>query len=225
MSLEIAIRVIELALALAVLQRGAEHVSGPERWVFLPQMGLALLLVANVFSGLTIWALWVCFVVQLHRYQGPYNGGADKMALLIVTCLGLAHLAPQPLGAELAIAYLAVQLTLSYFVSGWVKVTNRDWRSGSVLRDVFEISAYPVSERLRRWADRPGMLRAASVGVIGFELAFPFSLLHPVGLVLGLSVAAVFHLANACLFGLNRFFWIWVSGYPALFWFQDRLFA
>lgn len=225
MSFELALRAIELALALAILQRGAEHLSGPDRWVFLPQVGLAFMLLVGVFPGPVIWGIWLCCVVQLHRYQGPYNGGSDKMTLLIVTCLGLAHLAPQPLGAELAIAYLAVQLVLSYLVSGWIKVLNPDWRRGRALRDVFAVSAYPVSERLRDWADRKGMMRAASWGVIGFELAFPLSLLHPLGLVLALSLAACFHVANAFLFGLNRFVWVWISAYPALFWFQGRLIA
>ena len=39
-----------------------------------------------------------------------------------------------------------------------------------------------------------------------------------------LAVAATFHLANACLFGLNRFFWTWLAVYPAILWLQDRLF-
>jgi hypothetical protein len=37
-----------------------------------------------------------------------------------------------------------MQLVLSYFISGWVKVVNGDWRSGAALRDVFLFSAYPV---------------------------------------------------------------------------------
>jgi hypothetical protein len=36
-------------------------------------------------------------------------------------------------------------------------------------------------------------------------------------------VAAAFHLANACLFGLNRFLWIWLAAYPPLLWFQERV--
>lgn len=32
-------------------------------------------------------------------------------------------------------------------------------------------------------------------------------------------------LCNACLFGLNRFFWIWIMAYPSMFWFQQRIFS
>jgi len=42
-------------------------------------------------------------------------------------------------------------------------------------------------------------------------------------LTIALSIAALFHLANACLFGLNRFFWIWPAAFPVILWFQLRL--
>ena len=42
-------------------------------------------------------------------------------------------------------------------------------------------------------------------------------------LVIGLSFATLFHFANACLFGLNRFFWIWLAAYPSLLWLQQRV--
>jgi hypothetical protein len=58
-----------------------------------------------------------------------------------------------------------------------------------------------------------------------FELAFPATLFHPASLVAGLVLAALFHLANAVLFGFNRFFWIWLAAYPSILWFQQRVFA
>jgi hypothetical protein len=63
-----------------------------------------------------------------------------------------------------------------------------------------------------------------SWAVMLFELAFPLTLVSQASLAAGLTVAALFHLANACLFGLNRFFWTWVATYPAILWLQDRLF-
>jgi hypothetical protein len=117
-----------------------------------------------------------------------------------------------------------VQLVLSYFIAGGVKILNPDWRTGRALRDVFQFSTYPVAEDLRRWADRPRLLRVMSWAVILFELAFPLTLLSRETLIAGLVVAAAFHLANACLFGLNRFFWTWLAVYPAIVWLQARLF-
>jgi hypothetical protein len=145
------------------------------------------------------------------------------MTLLVLICVTAAHLAPTPQMRELALGYLSMQLILSYVISGWVKVRNPAWRTGRALADVFRFSAYPVSEGLRLNADRGGLVYGASWSVMVFELAFPLVLLHPALLAFGLMGAAGFHLANACLFGLNRFFWIWLAAYPSLIWFQDRL--
>ena len=123
----------------------------------------------------------------------------------------------------MALGYLAIQLLLSYFISGWVKLINPQWRSGQALVDVFRFSSYPVSESLRIWATSPRILFVMSWLVIGFELLFPISMMSVVSLTIALVIAACFHLANACLFGLNRFFWVWIAAYPAILWFQQRL--
>jgi hypothetical protein len=114
---------------------------------------------------------------------------------------------------------------LSYFIAGWVKIVNPQWRDGRALQDVFRFSAYPVSEDLRNWADRPRLLCLMSWAVMLFELLFPVTLLTQTSLIIGLAIAAMFHFANACLFGFNRFFWIWLAAYPSLLWLQQRIFA
>ena len=226
MSLESAIRLTEILLALAFFQQSLEHMVAPpdERRLHLPRLLACLPLLAGVAAPWACLALLILGVAILRRFEGTYNGGSDRMSLLILGCLTLALFMPDDRGRAVAFGYLAAQLTLSYFVSGWVKIVNPDWRSGTALRDVFSFSAYPVSESLRGWADHPGLLRAMSWAVMGFELAFPLALLTRPTLIGALVVAATFHFANACLFGLNRFFWIWLVAYPSLLWFQQRLF-
>lgn len=224
MSFETMMRLTEILLALVVLQTAVEHIwMGRDRVLFAARALVCIWLFTGMQVGFAVGGLWLTNLVLLHRFGGPYNGGADKMTMLITTCLGAAHLLPQ--WQELAMAYLAVQLVLSYFVSGYVKLVNPEWRSGQALVDVFRFSAYPVSESLRRWADHPKMLWLMSWSVIGFEVIFPLTLLNSIVLLVGMAVAATFHLANACLFGLNRFFWIWLCAYPSLIWFQERVFA
>nr|WP_281375411.1 HTTM domain-containing protein [Sphingomonas jinjuensis] len=116
-----------------------------------------------------------------------------------------------------------MQLLLSYAMAGWVKIANPAWRRGEALRDVFRFSAYPAGENIRQLADRPRLLWVAGWAVMLFELAFPLAMLSRPALLAALAIAASFHLANACLFGLNRFFWIWIAAYPSLLWLQDRL--
>ena len=145
------------------------------------------------------------------------------MGTLVLFCLCLAHWLPSR-WQEVALGYLAVQLVLSYFISGQVKIANLEWRSGRALQDVFCFSAYPVSEELRGLADRPKLLFGASWAVMLFEVLFPFSLLDTRLLMVALFIAALFHLANAFLFGLNRFVWVWLAAYPSILWFQARIF-
>jgi hypothetical protein len=226
MSLEAAARLTEVLLALAFIQQGLEHLRGfrDERALFLARTGLCVLVVSGLGSPWPLVGLAALSLLILWRFQGPYNGGSDRMGLLALWCLTLSRLWPTPAGQEVFFGYLGVQLVLSYVMSGWVKVVNSDWRTGRALRDVFQFSAYPVSEDLRRWADRPRVLLVMSWAVMLFELAFPLGMLSRGALIAGLAIAATFHLANACLFGLNRFFWTWLAVYPAILWLQGRLF-
>ena len=226
MTLDMAIRLTEILLGFALAQQSIEYIKSfaNEKKLFIARLVLAILL---IIGFQTLWVaslLLVVGLIILQRFQGPYNGGSDRMGLLILCCLCLVHFATTPLWQEIAFGYLALQLILSYFISGWVKVVNRDWRNGRALSDVFQFSAYPVSEQLRLWIKFPRLLLFMSWAVITFELLFPFSLLSSVSLGFALIIAAIFHFTNACLFGLNRFFWIWIAAYPSILWFQDRIF-
>ncbi|PTS89473.1 MULTISPECIES: HTTM domain-containing protein [unclassified Caulobacter] len=226
MTLDAASRLTEILLALALIQQSLEHMTRfrAEQVLFSVRIGLCVLVILGFGSPWPLVGLAGLSLVILERFQGPYNGGSDRMGLLALWCLTLSQLMPIPVGKELFLAYLGAQLMLSYFISGWVKILNPDWRSGRALAEVFRFSAYPVSEALRGWANRPRVLLVMSWAVMGFELAFPLTLLSPISLLAGLAVAATFHLANACLFGLNRFFWSWFAVYPAIIWLQGRIF-
>lgn len=225
MSLVEAVRWSEILLGLAFVQQSLEHLVAPrdERLWHGLRLPLAVALVCGWQTGPVLLLLLGVGLALLARFDGPYNGGCDRMSLLVLSCLSATHFAPSPLLQEASYAYLAVQLVLSYFMSGWVKVVNPAWRRGEALVDVFAWSAYPVAESLRGFAGSPRLLFVMGWAVMGFELAFPLALLHPAALAAALAIAGSFHAANACLFGLNRFLWAWLSAYPALWWFQARL--
>lgn len=225
MTFDDALRATELLLALAFLQQSAEHVFGSRvaPKLFAIRGALSFLLLFGLQSQWVLLGLCLHSLAVLHRFQGPYNGGSDRMGLLVLFCLCLAHWAPDGLWAQAAFGYLAVQVMLSYFVSGQVKIANPDWRGGQALRDVFGFSAYPVTASLRDLSKRPRLLWWASWSVMVFEVLFPISVLNPTVLALFLAIAFCFHLANACLFGLNRFVWFWLASYPSIFWLQGRI--
>lgn len=227
MSLDDAIRLTEILMGFAFAQQSIEHFKArsSERHVFIVRLLLAVLLIIGFQTTWVAVLLLLLGLEILHRFQGPYNGGADRMSLLILCCLCLVYISPSTHWQEVAFGYLALQLVLSYFISGLVKVVNPDWRNGRALRDVFLFSAYPASESLRQWSKYPRLLFFMSWGVMLFELLFPISLFSSTSLSIALIIAASFHFTNACLFGLNRFFWIWVAAYPSILWFQQRIFA
>lgn len=226
MGFDLALRLTEILLALVLIQQSLEQIAvdrAARVWLTL-RLGLCLALLAG--QGWAVWGLMALGLWWLRRYDGPFNGGSDKMTLLILACLSVAEAAQaldRPFWAEMALGYLAVQLVLSYVISGQVKLANPAWRRGEALRDVFLFSAYPVSEDLRRLAENRLVTFWGAWVVMLVEAGFPLFLLHPGALALGLTLAAGFHFSNACLFGLNRFFWIWLCAYPALIWLQGRL--
>jgi hypothetical protein len=225
MTLDLAVRLTEIILAISYAQQSIEYLRGfpQEKILGVVRLVLSVLL---LFAFFPVWIEAILLVIAallLVRFQGPYNGGSDAMSILVLLCVFLVHVAPTAFWQEVAFGYLAFQLLFSYFQSGYVKVINADWRSGQALRDVFAFTAYPVSEHARRWASSPRLMRAMSGLVILFELMFPLSLCNYYLLILALIFAACFHLANACFFGLNRFFWIWPAAYPAILWFQSRV--
>lgn len=224
-----ALRFTEILLALAFIQQSIEHlrpltdISSLINRVFLFRLILSITLVTGFQIPWVLLLLFISSILLLHYFQGPYNGGSDRMSLLILTCLCLVTISPTQYWREVAFGYLALQLVLSYFISGWVKLVNPEWRTGQALRDVFQFSIYPVSKSLRQFSNSPRLLFLMSWGVLVFELLFPFSLLSQTSLIIALSIAALFHFTNACLFGLNRFFWIWLAAYPSLLWLQLRV--
>lgn len=225
MSFETALRATELLLAFALLQQSVEHLRGDRREgaLFGARAVLCLGLLSGYYTAAVLGVLVAVNFGILMRFQGPYNGGSDRMGGLILMCLTLTHVMPSAVWQERAFGYLALQVILSYFISGKVKICNPDWRSGQALRDVFAFSAYPVSERLRALAGYPRLLWAAGWAVILFEVLFPVALLSQTTLIAALGIGAAFHLGNAVLFGLNRFFWTWLAAYPSLLWLQDRV--
>jgi len=219
-----AIRLTEVLLGFAFAQQSIEHFKSfaDEQRLFIPRFILSVLLIIGFQTAWAALLLFVLGLAILHRFQGPYNGGSDRMSLLILFCLCLVYFAPTQRWQEIAFGYLALQLVFSYFFSGWVKIINPEWRNGRALCDVFQFSVYPVSESLRRWRESPRVLFVMAWGVMVFELIFPLLLLSHTSLIVALIIAASFHFANACLFGLNRFFWIWMAAYPSILWFQLR---
>ena len=135
-----------------------------------------------------IWVLLFTTVYTAVRFGGTLNGGSDYMTVVALS----SRLIPW------GDTYLAVQLTLSYFVAGIVKVRQKEWRTGRALTTLTGLPG---------WMAWPVLL---------WECTFPLAWFGHGLCVAYLTVGVIFHLANAKVLGLNRFFWIWLAAYPSL---------
>ena len=147
---------------------------GFEKNIAVFRILLAALLIAGIYPVWIESLLLMSSILLIKRFHGPYNGGSDTMSILLLLCLWGSHIAPSRLWQEVALGYGALQLTLSYFQAGWVKLINAEWRSGKALAEVFLFSAYPVSESLRALPKRNQLLFVASWCVIIGEFYSPW---------------------------------------------------
>lgn len=181
-------------------------------WVRLP---LALALLAG--QALAAPLLLFSQVAICVRFRGTFNGGSDYMTVLALLALTLARLfRSYPVAATATYLYVAVQLVFSYFIAGLVKWREPAWRSGTAL-STFVNDARFASPRWARalfGGTRLGPL--ACWAVLAFECTFPLALLEPRATIPYVVLGGAFHLFNAAVFGLNRFFFAWSAAYPAL---------
>ena len=214
-----------LLLSISLIQQSFEHKSSfsNEKRHFIPRIIFSLLLLLGISTKWVLLILLILGLLILNRFQGPYNGGCDRMTLLILCCLNFIHFTQNLLLQEIAFLYLALQVTMSYFIAGWVKITNPDWRSGQALKDIFHFSAYPASEAIRSLKEHPNFLFMLSWFTILIEFLFPLAFFSKVILYIALGLVFSFHLGNTLLFGFNRFLWIWLAAYPSLIWLQGKI--
>ena len=113
MTLEAAVRLTEILLALALIQQGLEHLAGDrrERWLFAARTLLCGLVIAGVAGPWPLVGLGGLSLLILTRFQGPYNGGSDRMGLLALWCLIAAQLLPTQPAREVAFGYLGFAIS------------------------------------------------------------------------------------------------------------------
>jgi hypothetical protein len=212
----------------ALLRREHDALPAPLRWLFavvLPyRTFIALLVLELVFavllglgvSGATMFLLFAQVAVCV-RFRGTFNGGSDYLTVLISMALSVRWLCGStPLASKAALAYIAVQVTLSYFIAGVAKLKEAAWRNGAALRAFVTSEGYGAPHFVRRLLDGQRRCLLLSWAVLGFECGFPLAWLGPRACLPLLAMGFAFHLGNSLVFGLNRFLFAWSAAYPAL---------
>ena len=176
-----------------------------------------IILAVTLFFYMDLYLLTLLLLLSFdmsRSFRGFFNGGSDSMTLLTLASLW-GFLFFQNISFNIAaffIYYLGIQVVLSYFISGYVKIKERKWRSGEALKLFLNKNAYSPIEKLHSH----NLLKYFSWIVIGAELLFPIAVLNLHTLSGFLVFFGVFHLINVYVFGLNRFLYAWIATYPAV---------
>jgi hypothetical protein len=216
-----------------------DHISFPKSvlWFFdltLSSKGFLVLLLLRLAACISVWTLpphpvvigilfFSTWLISI-RWRGTFNGGSDSMTAIVTLSLWIGRsFSDTPWIVRASLGYIAVQLTASYLIAGWVKLKNPLWRNGTALPVFFNTPGYDSPpEWLRKLLDRPTMTTLAAWSIILFECAFPLAWLSPETCIGILGIAFVFHLMNFWIFGLNRFVFAWLAAYPALYFWSQR---
>jgi hypothetical protein len=186
--------------------------------------GLAavVLIVQGASLGLAL-VLFVGTLLLLVRWRGAFNGGSDFMSLVTITGILIAQVvalwADKGLGWAVGLSYIAIHTLSSYFVSGWIKLLQPEWRSGRALTVFLNGGIYgPLAPG--SVFRRPKVAMYCSWAFILWEAVFPLGLFNQNGALLFMAIAVVFHFLVFWFFGLNRFFWAWLTNLTAIWFFS-----
>ena len=188
------------------------------RSIALARIALILWILMDPLQPIAIVLLFLASWLRSVRFLGSLNGGSDTMSqvllipLVLVSCSGGSSAVTKG-----ALLWIGIQSVLSYFLSGVRKAKNRGWWDGVALSGFVRRSRVLMASSGARFLKIPLVVRTLSLMVLMFEILFPLSLISLKLCSLFLVVGVMFHFGVFLAFGLNRFFWVWIASYPAIY--------
>lgn len=169
------------------------------------------------------WPFLIIFLIHFIiciRFRGTFNGGSDMMTFVVLTGVLLSfffHSKTEPaVSLDLGFIYITIHLLFSYFKAGFVKIKQPDWQQGKALAVFLQRSLLSDIRQLGIWlSTKPILGLILSWIVLVFELSVVALLFFPQLVLPYFILAFLFHFLVYISFGLNRFFWIWMSAWPA----------
>ncbi|MFC4544006.1 hypothetical protein ACFO5R_18925 [Halosolutus amylolyticus] len=189
--------------------------------ILVARVAIAVLLVALAVLGhvsvLLLGLLFATNVALTYRFLGGLTG-TFQVSMITLPALAVAVWFPDGSVAQTAaIAFIAAQIVLSYFVAGVSKLVSREWQTGTALGSIFSTEMYGNGTVYRLLTRFPKLQFAGAWMVIGFETAFPVVLFgNDAVLTLVLGAGVLFHVFNAVFMGLNNFLIGFPATYPAI---------
>jgi hypothetical protein len=184
------------------------------------RIGGSIYLFIDPISPVTVYILAIVVATSLLlAVRNPIGGdGADQMSAITSIALLITFIFRDPKIAAVSLYFIAVQSIISYVIAGSAKMLSKKWRSGAAIFQIMNTESYG-SERISLYLHRssPVISIVLSWNVMLVEglfftvviLPYPYCLIF---IVWGLF----FHAYNAVVMGLNNFFWVFLSTYPAV---------
>ncbi len=180
--------------------------------------------VAPVYGKILGTVIFACMFLLYYR-QDLGTDGADQMsffvsiAVLVCFCLSSSEFINL-----VGIIFIAGQLCISYFASGFSKLFSSSWRQGLAAKGVLSTHTYGnkfTQDFFKRYAGASLLICWAT---IGWEILFPFIFFFDGGIFfLGIFVGIVFHLSVGLFMGLNAFVWAFGAAYPSVIYIGTQL--
>lgn len=148
--------------------------------------------------------------------------GADNVLNVIAIPTMVSLLFNEPGIFKAGIWFISLQLFSLYCFSGFFKLRSSDWVSGAAVSQVLSSGRFgnpAIGIKLMGAGKHFNTLLCWAT--ILYQLLFPLAVLLPFNLfVCFLAVGLCFHFCIAIVMGLNRFFFTFLCGYPALLHFK-----
>lgn len=193
---------------------------------------LRLLLIVIVNFPLTnrfhFYGFMLLFIIEiLSKYRCQFGrDGSDQMDTIIIAGLTVSYLLKNESLEIMGIAFIAFQSILSYFTSGFSKLFAPVWTSGNAIIAILNANSYGSKKAAAAILRIPHGEKIICMMVIILECLIPVSLFLPLKIsIYFFSFGLIFHLSNAVVMGLNKFFWSWMATYPAIFFCHQILFS
>ncbi|HET9173283.1 MAG TPA: alpha/beta fold hydrolase [Actinospica sp.] len=208
----------------APIRKALDAVAAPgtTRALHMARIGAAVTLLAPVplprRARLAADAVLATSSLGLYARHHYGSDGADQVSFLVSGLTAVARAGERdPRVVDACLWFISMQSSLSYAVSGWVKMTSPTWRSGRAMPGVFRTITYGDHKAWELIRRHPKKARALGAAVLALECGFPLAYAAK-GRFAPALVASVgaFHLANARFMALGRFLWAFGSMHPAV---------
>lgn len=150
--------------------------------------------------------------------------GSDQMLLVVFIGVVVVDVAPDRLGQDIGLYYIAAQFVIAYWTSGIAKAISPVWRGGAAVPRIMATTGYGYPPLGRFLQTRPRLSKALCWSVIAVECLAPLLVLGgPKGAAVLVILAVGLHGSIALLMGLNCFFWSFMACTPAVCYLADAI--